>query len=36
MNLIFFKDNIANLDLEPKAKGNRASNTGNEVDKVGD
>jgi len=36
VNLIFIEDNIANLDLKPKAKGDRASNAGNEADKVGD
>ena len=29
------KNNIANLDLKPKAKGNGAGNTGNEANKVG-
>jgi len=33
VNLIFIKDNTANLDL--KLKGDRASNTSNEADKVG-
>jgi hypothetical protein len=33
---MFIKDNIANLDLEPKAKGDRASNTSNKANKVGD
>jgi len=36
VNLIFIKDNIANLDLELKAKDNKAGNTSNKANKVGD
>lgn len=35
-NPIFIEDNTADLDLEPKAKGDGAGNTGNEANKVGD
>ncbi len=35
MNLIFIKDNIVNLDLKPKAKGNKTYNTGNKANKIG-
>jgi len=36
VNLIFIKDNIVNLDLEPKAKGDGVGNTSNKANKVGD
>jgi len=36
VNLIFIKDNIADLDLKLEVEGNRVSNIGNEADKVGD